>query len=124
MLLDGVDFATPTRPTSASGSRRSTGNGDVRGHRAGQLRYGNWNASEDQIWQAARDANAEEFLRELPEGLDTFMGEGGARLWAVGVSASPLPAPCCATPPYYCSTKRRPRSTPRASGWSRTRSTG
>ena len=44
------------------------------------LRYGNWNASEDQLWQAARDANAEEFLRALPEGLDTFMGEGGARL--------------------------------------------
>jgi ATP-binding cassette subfamily B protein len=44
------------------------------------LRYGNWDASEDQLWQAARDANAEEFLRALPEGLDTFMGEGGARL--------------------------------------------
>jgi ATP-binding cassette subfamily B protein len=44
------------------------------------LRYGNWNASEDQLWQAARDANAEEFLRALPDGLDTFMGEGGARL--------------------------------------------
>jgi ATP-binding cassette subfamily B protein len=44
------------------------------------LRYGNWNASEDELWQAARDANAEEFLRALPDGLDTFMGEGGARL--------------------------------------------
>ncbi len=44
------------------------------------LRYGNWNATEDEIWQAARDAHAEEFLRKLPEGLDTFMGEGGARL--------------------------------------------
>ena len=44
------------------------------------LRYGNWDASEDELWQAARDAHAEEFLRELPEGLDTFMGEGGARL--------------------------------------------
>jgi ATP-binding cassette subfamily B protein len=44
------------------------------------LRYGNWNASEDQLWQAARDANAEEFLRALPQGLDTYMGEGGARL--------------------------------------------
>ena len=44
------------------------------------LRYGNWHASEDQIWQAARDANAEQFLRALPDGLDTFMGEGGARL--------------------------------------------
>jgi len=44
------------------------------------LRYGNWEATEDEIWRAARDANAEEFLRALPEGLDTFMGEGGARL--------------------------------------------
>src|SRR6478672_1617451 len=44
------------------------------------LRYGNWDASEDALWQAARDANAEEFLRALPEGLDTYMGEGGARL--------------------------------------------
>lgn len=44
------------------------------------LRYGNWGASEEQLWQAARDANAEEFLLALPQGLDTYMGEGGARL--------------------------------------------
>jgi ATP-binding cassette subfamily B protein len=44
------------------------------------LRYGNWNATEEELWQAARDANAEDFLRALPQGLDTFMGEGGARL--------------------------------------------
>jgi ATP-binding cassette subfamily B protein len=44
------------------------------------LRYGNWEATEDQLWQAASDANAEEFLRALPQGLDTYMGEGGARL--------------------------------------------
>ena len=44
------------------------------------LRYGNWDASDDQIWQAARAANAESFLRDLPDGLDTFLGENGARL--------------------------------------------
>ncbi|HEU4652143.1 MAG TPA: ABC transporter transmembrane domain-containing protein [Croceibacterium sp.] len=44
------------------------------------LRYGNWEADEEAIWQAARAANAEEFLRALPQGLDTFLGEGGARL--------------------------------------------
>jgi len=44
------------------------------------LRYGNWAASDDDLWDAARAANAEEFLRKLPQGLDTFMGEGGARL--------------------------------------------
>lgn len=44
------------------------------------LRYGNWDASDEQLWQAARDAHAEDFLRALPQGLDTQMGEGGARL--------------------------------------------
>jgi ATP-binding cassette subfamily B protein len=44
------------------------------------LRYGNWNADDEAIWQAARDANAEDFLRALPQGLDTFLGEDGARL--------------------------------------------
>jgi ATP-binding cassette subfamily B protein len=44
------------------------------------LRYGNWNASEDELWEAAKLANAEDFLRALPDGLDTYMGEGGARL--------------------------------------------
>jgi ATP-binding cassette subfamily B protein len=44
------------------------------------LRYGAWEAGEDAIWEAARAANAESFLRALPQGLDTFLGEGGARL--------------------------------------------
>ena len=44
------------------------------------LRYGRWDASDEQIWDAARAANAETFLRALPNGLDSFMGEGGARL--------------------------------------------
>lgn len=44
------------------------------------LRYGNWNADDDAIWAAAEAANAAEFLTKLPDGLDTFMGEGGARL--------------------------------------------
>ncbi|MET1755272.1 ABC transporter transmembrane domain-containing protein [Novosphingobium sp. RD2P27] len=44
------------------------------------LRYGEWGASDDAIWEAARAANAERFLRDLPQGLDTFLGEGGARL--------------------------------------------
>ena len=44
------------------------------------LRYGDWSATDDQLWTAAEAANAAEFLRKLPEGLDTFLGEGGARL--------------------------------------------
>jgi ATP-binding cassette subfamily B protein len=44
------------------------------------LRYGNWTADDAAIWAAAEQANAAEFLRTLPQGLDTYLGEGGARL--------------------------------------------
>jgi ATP-binding cassette subfamily B protein len=42
--------------------------------------YGRPDASEADVWAAAEAANAAEFLRALPDGLDTFMGEGGGRL--------------------------------------------
>jgi len=44
------------------------------------LRYGAWDADDDRLWAAAEAANAADFLRALPDGLDTFLGEGGARL--------------------------------------------
>lgn len=44
------------------------------------LRYGNWLADDAAIWDAAEQANAAEFLHTLPQGLDTFLGESGARL--------------------------------------------
>tara|TARA_R110002033_G_scaffold48042_3_gene93922 strand:- start:86904 stop:88724 length:1821 start_codon:yes stop_codon:yes gene_type:complete len=44
------------------------------------LRYGKWEATDEEIWEAARVANAEKFLRALPDGLDSFMGEAGTRL--------------------------------------------
>jgi ATP-binding cassette subfamily B protein len=44
------------------------------------LRYGKWDATDEQIWDAARAANAESFLRKLPNGLDTYLGEGGTQL--------------------------------------------
>jgi ATP-binding cassette subfamily B protein len=44
------------------------------------LRYGKWDATDEEIWQAARAANAETFLRALPLGLDTYLGEGGTQL--------------------------------------------
>jgi ATP-binding cassette, subfamily B, bacterial len=44
------------------------------------LRYGRWEADDADLWAAAEAANAAGFLRALPDGLDTFLGEGGARL--------------------------------------------
>ena len=37
-------------------------------------------ASDAQIWEACRMANAQRFLQELPQGLDTVVGEWGVRL--------------------------------------------
>ena len=44
------------------------------------MRYGRWEADDEALWAAAEAANAAEFLKKLPEGLDTYLGEGGARL--------------------------------------------
>ena len=44
------------------------------------LRYGRWDADDAAIWAAAEAANAATFLRALPQGLDSFLGEAGARL--------------------------------------------
>jgi ATP-binding cassette subfamily B protein len=44
------------------------------------IRYGRPDASDADVETAARAAGADEFLRRLPEGYDTFLGERGTRL--------------------------------------------
>ncbi|MEL7729765.1 ABC transporter transmembrane domain-containing protein [Citromicrobium bathyomarinum] len=44
------------------------------------LRYGRWDATDEEIWEAARLANAADFIEALPQGLDTNLGEDGTRL--------------------------------------------
>jgi ATP-binding cassette subfamily B protein len=44
------------------------------------IRYGRWDATDEEIAEAAKAANAHEFLEQLPDGYDSFLGEGGARL--------------------------------------------
>lgn len=44
------------------------------------IRYGNLNASDEQVYEAARIAHAEEFILKLENGYDSEVGEGGNRL--------------------------------------------
>lgn len=44
------------------------------------IRYGRPGASDTEIEAAARAAGADTFVRQLPQGYDTFLGERGARL--------------------------------------------
>lgn len=47
---------------------------------ADNIRLGNAAASEQQVLQAAQHAGVDEIIARLPEGIDTQVGEGGARL--------------------------------------------
>ena len=47
---------------------------------AGNIEYGRPGASREEIKEAAKLAGADEFINELPDGYDTYVGERGARL--------------------------------------------
>lgn len=44
------------------------------------IAYGRLGATEEEIWEAARQAHLETMLLALPDGLDTFIGERGLKL--------------------------------------------
>ena len=44
------------------------------------LKWGNPNAAEEQLWAACRAAHADEFLDRMPDGLDTDLGQGGVNV--------------------------------------------
>ncbi len=44
------------------------------------IRYGRTDAGDDEVIEAARMAHADEFIRDLPHGYDTLVGERGVKL--------------------------------------------
>lgn len=44
------------------------------------IRYGRLDATDDELYHAARLAHCDEFIRKLPSGYDTFVGERGTKL--------------------------------------------
>jgi len=44
------------------------------------IMYGRLDATEEEVWEAARQAHLESLLHSLPDGLDTFIGERGLKL--------------------------------------------
>jgi ATP-binding cassette subfamily B protein len=47
---------------------------------ASNLRYGNPEASDDELWQALRVAQAEDFVREMPGQLEASISQGGTNV--------------------------------------------
>ena len=44
------------------------------------LKWGNPDATDEEIWEACREACADEFLNRMPDGLDTLLEQGAANL--------------------------------------------
>ncbi len=81
VLIDGHDVRTLS--VDWLRSRISIVSQDVflfGGTAAENIRYGRLDADDDAIIEAARAAEAHEFIERLPEGYDTDIGERGARL--------------------------------------------
>jgi ATP-binding cassette subfamily B protein len=47
---------------------------------AGNLRYGDAEATDDELWEALRVAQAEDFVRAMPGGLDAPIAQGGTNV--------------------------------------------
>ncbi len=47
---------------------------------ASTLRYGNPDATDEELWEALRIAQAEDFVRAMPEGLDAPIAQGGTNV--------------------------------------------
>ena len=81
ILLDGVDMNTldlrsVRRSVSVVPQESVLFTGSIRDN----VTYGLDHVADEQVIAALRDANAWEIVRDLPDGLDTLLGERGARL--------------------------------------------
>ena len=81
VTIDGIDI----RDLHLTDLRRSIGwvSQDVflfHGTVAENIAYGSFEASHPEIVQAAKSAEAHEFIQQLPEGYDTIVGERGQKL--------------------------------------------
>jgi ATP-binding cassette, subfamily B, bacterial MsbA len=81
ITLDGVDIAT-VRLDDLRGAiglvpqETQLFNGTI----ADNIRYGRLDATDDEVFAAAREANVTEFVTGLPDGYGTLVGERGTRL--------------------------------------------
>ncbi len=81
ILIDGVDIAQAdprdVRERIAVVPQETVIFGDTA---LGNIRFGRPDATDDEVREAARLAVADEFIRDLPQGYDTYVGERGTRL--------------------------------------------
>ena len=81
ILLDGVPLRSISREHLRENIAVVTQESFLfNGSTAENLRVGKADATDDEMWEALRASNAVEFVRRLPEGLHTPLGERGIKL--------------------------------------------
>ena len=85
------------------------------------IRYGRWDAHEDEVRDAARDAQIDHFIAAIPGGYGTQVGERGLKLSGGEKQRVAIARTMLRRRRSSCSTKRHPRSTRSPSARSRTR---
>lgn len=81
ILIDGIDLRTIQKRSLREQIAIVPQDVHLFGTSIGEnIRYGRLEASDHEVEQAARDANAWEFIRELPDGLHAKVGERGVKL--------------------------------------------
>ena len=82
ILLDGVDMRDAARSQSLRDQISVVLQEPLlfSGTIAENIRYGRLDATEEEVVEAARAANAHDFIERLPQGYDTELGERGAQL--------------------------------------------
>ena len=74
--MHGIDLRSYRRHIAVVGQETLLFEGTLREN----IAYGLEHVSDERMWDAIRHANAEDFIRALPGGLDTPIGERGSRL--------------------------------------------
>jgi ATP-binding cassette subfamily B protein len=81
VIVDGIDIALADPHTVRSRIGLVAQDTMLFGTSAREnIRYGRPDATDEEIEAAARAAAADEFIRQLPDGYNTFLGERGTRL--------------------------------------------
>ena len=81
VFIDGIDIATVTLESLRN--QIAVVSQDVQLFNMSiteNIRYGQLDASEEEIYEAARAANASDFIEQLPQGYETIVGERGTKL--------------------------------------------
>ncbi len=78
---------------------------------ASNVRYGKPDATDDEVWEALRIAQADEFVRAMPQGLDTPIAQGGTTVSGGQRQRLAIARASSADPRSTCSTTRSRRST-------------